>query len=103
MSKQIILTVVKRFIALTLLITMLTTMLTACGGSLNKPKNGTYKSEGGLIEQTWTFSGENSITLATGGGLLSSSGTYTISGNKLPVVHRNGKKGAYRQTVLKVI
>jgi hypothetical protein len=57
--------------------------LTACGGNLSKPKNGTYKSEGGLLPQTWTFSSSNELTVSTVGGLIGTSGTYTISGNKL--------------------
>ena len=59
--------------------------LTACGGSLAKPKNGTYKSDEGILSQTWTFSGDNSITLSAGAGLISTTGTYTINGTKLSV------------------
>lgn len=74
----------KRMTAIALLL-VLVTMLTACGGSLSKPKNGTYKSDEGFLSQTWTFSGSNEITLSAGGGLVSSKGTYTISGNKMTI------------------
>jgi hypothetical protein len=64
-------------------ISLVLALFTACG-SMNKPQNGTYKSSG-MISQTWTFSGSNKITLSTAGGLISSSGTYTISGDTLSV------------------
>ena len=56
-------------------------IITACGG-LSKPKNGTYKSVG-FISQTWTFTGSDEITLSTAGGLISTSGTYKISGDTI--------------------
>ena len=59
--------------------------LAACGGSMNQPKNGTYKSSEGILSQTWTFSGTNSVTLSAGGGLLSTNGTYTINGTRLAI------------------
>ena len=58
--------------------------LASCGGSLDAPRNGTYKSDG-LLSQTWIFSGDNEITLSTVGGLVSTSGTYTISGDRLTI------------------
>jgi len=58
--------------------------LSACGGALDKPKNGTYRSDG-ILSQTWTFSGNNEITMSSIGGIVSSSGTYTISGDKLTI------------------
>ena len=74
----------KRIISCTLVL-LLVLSLAACGGSLSKPKNGTYKSDEGLLSQTWTFSGTNDITLSAGGGLISTKGTYTINGEKLSV------------------
>ena len=75
----------KRVILITLAVCLLLAVLTSCGGNLSKPKNGTYKSDEGLLSQTWTFSGTNDITLSTGGGLISSKGTYKINGNKLTI------------------
>ena len=69
---------------ITIAVTIVLGLFTACGGSLNKPKNGTYTSQG-LISQTWTFSGSNKITLSTLGGMVSTSGTYTISGDTLKI------------------
>ena len=75
----------KRIGSILLLTALLATLLCACGGSLDKPKNGTYKSEEGLLSQTWTFSGTKDISLSTAGGLVGTSGTYTITGTKLSV------------------
>ena len=75
----------KRIGILLVIATLLLTVLVACGGSLDKPRNGTYKSDEGLLSQTWTFSGTNTITLSTGGGLVSTTGTYSINGTKLSV------------------
>ena len=76
----------KRIITVVLVIVLLGTFLAACGGgNLSKPKNGTYKSDEGLLSQTWTFSGTNDITLSTGGGLISTKGTYKTDGNKLTI------------------
>ena len=73
----------KRYILIALVFIVLIFILTACSGSdLSKPNNGTYKSEG-LIPQTWTFSGTNKITMSTVGGLVNSSGTYRIDGERL--------------------
>ena len=74
----------KRIISCTLVL-LLVLSLAACGGGLTRPKNGTYKSNEGLLSQTWTFSGTNDITLSAGGGLISTKGTYTINGEKLTV------------------
>jgi len=74
----------KKLIGVIAVITVLSLLLAACGGSLSAPKNGTYKSEG-LLSQTWTFSGSNNITMATAGGLVSTTGTYTIDGNKITI------------------
>jgi len=73
----------KKLIALAVALLVLLT-LAACGGNMSKPQNGTYKSEG-LIPQTWTFTGSNEVTLSAGGGLISTTGTYSISGNKLTI------------------
>ena len=75
----------KKTTAIALLLALMAIALTACGGNLSKPKNGTYKSDDGILAQTWTFSGDNSITLSAGGGLISTKGTYTISGEKLTI------------------
>jgi len=72
----------KRIVAI-ILVLVLTIALTACG-NLSTPANGTYTSEG-FITQTWTFSGRNEITMTTAGGLISSHGTYTISGDSLSI------------------
>ena len=75
----------KRTIILAILVSSLLTLIAACGASgLSKPKNGTYQSSG-IISQTWTFTGSNSITLSTVGGLISSNGTYEISGNTMNI------------------
>ncbi len=66
-----------------LLIILVTAVLTACGGSLSKPNNGTYKSDDGIMSQTWTFSGENKVTLSY--GIISSGGTYAIDGDELTI------------------
>ena len=74
----------KKLLALALAAVMLLMLIAACGGNLSSPRNGTYRSEG-LLTQTWTFSGSNEITLSTAGGLVSSSGTYTISGTRMTI------------------
>ena len=76
---------VKRIISAALTVVFLGMLLAACGGSLSKPNNGTYKSNEGLLSQTWTFSGTNNITLSAGGGLISTTGIYRIDGNKLTI------------------
>ena len=74
----------KKLLALIAVIALVSA-LCACDGNLSKPKNGTYKSDEGILSQTWTFSGTNDITLSAGGGLISTKGTYTINGDKLSV------------------
>ena len=69
-----------------ILIIGLALALVACGGNLSKPANGTYKSAEGLISKTWTFSGNNDITQSSGGGLITTTGTYSINGTKLTVI-----------------
>lgn len=61
-------------------------LLAACG-EMTQPRNGTYVS-GGLIPQTWTFSGGNNITLSVGGGLVATTGTFTIDGTRLTITTR---------------
>ena len=75
----------KRYVACSLVLVMMVLMLTACGGNLNAPRNGTYVSEG-LISQTWTFSGSNEIELSAVGGLVSTRGTWSIEGNRITIV-----------------
>jgi len=70
--------------AVALLAVLLIATLAACGGEMTAPRNGTYRSEG-LLAQTWTFSGTNDVTMSTAGGLVSSSGTYAINGNRLTI------------------
>ena len=72
----------KKLIALALALVLTLSLLAACGGPLTSPKNGTYRS-GGILSQTWTFSGSNNITVTTLGGLVSAKGTYLVSGNTL--------------------
>jgi len=72
----------KRLFVLILAVTII--LATAgCGGG-GSPANGTYRSEG-LLGQTWTFSGRNEITMSAVGGLVSTSGTYTISGTRISI------------------
>jgi len=73
---------VKKVITFALVLAAAIVLFAGCSGSLTKPKNGTYKSAG-ILSQTWTFSGSNELTVSTAGGLIGTSGTYTISGNKL--------------------
>jgi hypothetical protein len=75
--------IITKILAATLAISLLT--LAACGSNLSKPKNGTYKSDDGLLSQTWTFSGTDEITLSAAGGLVSTTGTYKIDDDKLTV------------------
>ncbi|MDR2360436.1 MAG: hypothetical protein LBD85_04030 [Oscillospiraceae bacterium] len=58
-------------------------LLSACGGG--DTLNGAYKSDEGILSQTWTFSGSNKITLSAGGGLIGTEGTYEISGGDMIV------------------
>ena len=74
----------KKITALTFLLILAVTLLAACGSNLSKPNNGTYKSEG-ILSQSWTFSDSNNITMSTVGGLISSSGTYTINGTNMTI------------------
>jgi hypothetical protein len=57
-------------------------LFAACGGS---SLNGAYKSDEGILSQTWTFSGTNEVTLSAGGGLIATEGTYTLGENKITV------------------
>ena len=75
----------RRALLFALAILALFTLLAACSGNRSKPANGTYKSDEGLLSQTWTFSGTNDITLTAGGGLISTKGTYTIDGSRLTI------------------
>jgi hypothetical protein len=72
----------KRIGSLALAVIMCLTLVTACGGSLSKPQNGTYKSDD-FLGQTWTFSSGDNITLSV--GIISSKGTYRIDGETLYV------------------
>ena len=74
----------KRVAIMFVLVAMLLA-LAACSGSLSQPKNGIYKSSEGILSQTWTFSGTDSVTLSAGGGLISTNGTYTINGTRLAI------------------
>ncbi|MDR1328439.1 MAG: hypothetical protein LBK23_02430 [Oscillospiraceae bacterium] len=71
----------KRVLTITLAVVLIMTVLAACGGSLSKPNNGTYRSEDGL--QSWTFTGSNKITLSI--SLISMNGTYEIKGDRMTV------------------
>ena len=83
MNKQIVTKNLKITVVFALLLILIMTIFIACEENLSSPKNGTYKSDEGLISQTWTFSGNNNITLAT--GIISSKGTYRIEGETLYV------------------
>jgi len=74
----------KRIGTTILLAILMLTCLSACSIS-SKPSNGTYKSDEGLLSQTWTFSGSNDVVISMGSGLVRTSGTYTIDGNTLSV------------------
>ncbi|MDR3310296.1 MAG: hypothetical protein LBS90_02965 [Oscillospiraceae bacterium] len=72
----------KKAIAAILVLALAVSLIAACGGSLSKPKSGTYKSDD-LISQTWKFSGSDKITVSSLG--ISASGTYEISGDTIEV------------------
>jgi hypothetical protein len=70
----------KRVFVLTLALVLTLTTLAACGGSLSKPNDGSYKSEDGV--QTWEFEEPNKITLIFD-GLLSMKATYEIDDGEI--------------------
>jgi len=72
----------KKIVTLILLFTLAIILLTACGGNLTAPRNGTYRQEG-LISQTWTFSGTNEIQMSTAAGFINARGTWRIEGNNI--------------------
>ena len=74
----------KKFLATALTALLLLAFFSACGGSMDAPRNGTYRSSG-ILAQTWTLSGSNNITMSTVGGLVSSSGTWSIDGDRLTI------------------
>jgi len=75
----------KKSLAIALIAITLATLLASCGSTLSKPTNGTYKSDEGILSQTWTFTGSNEITLSAGAGLINSDGTYSINGTKMSI------------------
>ena len=74
----------RRILALLMVAIPLVVIITACGSSLDAPRNGTYRQEG-LLSQTWTFSGTNDISMSTAGGLINANGTWSIDGDRLTV------------------
>jgi len=73
----------KKRISLLFLIALLILALTACGGgSLSKPKNGTYKADSLILAAKWTFSGSNEVTISN---VITIHGTYKISGDTITV------------------
>lgn len=72
---------VKSVILITLAVCFLLTSLTACSGS---KLSGTYKS-GGLLSQSFTFSGSNNVSMSAFG--LSINGTYKISGGTMTITY----------------
>jgi len=62
-------------------------IIAACGGNLSAPANGTYRADEGVLDgwlaQTWTFSGNNEITLTAAGGIISTRGTWRIDGDRI--------------------
>ena len=73
----------KRMMAIAAIAVSAAMLLTACG--LQRPRNGTYQSDEGVLSQSLTFSGADEITVSAG-GLVSMRGTYSIEGNKLTVM-----------------
>jgi len=69
---------------LLLLVLMVTIILAIAGCGSSGPANGTYRSDG-FLGQTWTFSGRNEITMSVVGGLVGTSGTYTINGSRISI------------------
>jgi hypothetical protein len=74
----------RRITATALTIALCAALLAGCGGGGGELK-GAYKSDEGILSQTWTFSGSNKVTLAAGGGLITTEGTYTMSGDKMTI------------------
>jgi len=72
----------KKYISAILLFGFLIFILASCGGDLKNPPNGTYKSEGILSSQTWTFKSEDEIKITNESGIVVYEGTYIIDGNK---------------------
>lgn len=69
----------RRAVCLILAVVLLTALLVSCGGKLS----GTYRS-GGLIPQTFTFSG-NSVTMEAFG--IQAEGTYEIKGDNIRITY----------------
>lgn len=70
----------RRILCLTLVVTMLTLLLSACGSSKLK---GTYRSSD-LIAQTFTFK-DDKVTMSAFG--LNASGTYKIDGDEIVITY----------------
>jgi len=75
----------KKYISAILLLVVINFTLTACVSNLKTPINGTYKSDGVLSPQTWTFGGKDEITIYREDGVVISQGTYVISGDEFIV------------------
>jgi len=74
----------KKLLILVLTLLVILTLV-ACSGNLSKPQNGTYRSESTILAQTWTFTGSDKVTLSAAGGLISTQGTYRISGDRMTI------------------
>jgi hypothetical protein len=80
----------KRILAILAVACLLLTALTACGGSTTL--NGTYQMGGGLFSQSYSFDRNGNVTVKTA-TIVGSSGTYSISGNRLTITVSNALLG----------
>ena len=86
----------KRALVILAIACLLLTMLAACGGG-GTTLNGTYQMGGGLLSQSYSFDRNGNVTTKTA-GLIGTSGTYSISGNRLTLTLDGGFLGATTTT-----
>ncbi len=72
----------KKVITIVLLFCLILTFLAAC--STNNKLSGTYKSKG-IIAQTFTFSGDNNVTMSAFG--INASGTYKLDEDAMSITY----------------
>ena len=85
----------KRVLAILAIACLLLTTLAACGGGTTL--NGTYQMGGGLLSQSYSFDRNGNVTTKTA-GLIGTSGTYSISGNRLTMTLDGSFLGATTTT-----
>jgi len=73
----------KRIPAILAIACLLLAALTACGVG-GTTLNGTYQMGGGLFSQSYSFDRNGNVIIKTA-SIVGSSGTYTISGNRLTI------------------